>query len=44
LCLQKITGSDIVFLILYIDDILLLRNDIFTFISKVLAIQEFLHK
>jgi hypothetical protein len=28
MCLQKVSKSDVIFLILYVDGILLLRNDI----------------
>jgi hypothetical protein len=44
MCLQKVSRSDVIFLILYVDDILFKKPHIFTLISKVLTVQEFLHK
>jgi hypothetical protein len=43
---KKVNESEVVFLIFYVDDILLIRNDMFffTLVSKDLVVQEFLHE
>jgi len=42
---KKVSENGVVFLIFYVNDILLIRNDIFfTPVGKDLVVQEFLHE
>ena len=42
---KKVSGSAIVFLVLYMDDILIIGNDVSMLLSlNILVIQEFLHE